>query len=161
MEGYRKQYKIAGNYFLCLGTIQLKKNLLIQIYTFSTFVKDQIVKNNISIANKSNQGEIPVLVDGLQTRIEFFENFGSPYKVGPGGIMKFIGYVKRGYLPALYAGFVMFLFPALHERFGFPILESFCFGCPFTAGDVGAHRIIQDVAYSKIVKGKTKWQVKI
>ncbi|MBS1968258.1 MAG: glycosyltransferase [Chloroflexi bacterium SZAS-1] len=44
--------------------------------------------------------------------------------------VRFLGYVPRADLPALYRGAASLLFPSLFEGFGMPVLEAMASGCP-------------------------------
>jgi glycosyltransferase involved in cell wall biosynthesis len=49
---------------------------------------------------------------------------------GLGDRVRFLGYVPRDHLPALYRGAACLLFPSLFEGFGMPVLEAMSSGCP-------------------------------
>lgn len=145
IEGVKRKYKISGKYFLYLGTVQPRKNLLMLIDIYSTFVKDFSVKNNISNINKAAPGEIPSLVIAGKLGWNYQGIIDAPKKFGIEKYVKFIGYVKKDYLPSIYSGAIAFLFPSLFEGFGLPILEALGCGCPVIASDIGPHREIQKI----------------
>ena len=47
-----------------------------------------------------------------------------------GDRVRFLGYVPRGDLPALYRQAALLLYPSLFEGFGIPVLEAMASGCP-------------------------------
>ena len=49
---------------------------------------------------------------------------------GLGGSVRFLGYVGRAELPALYRQAACVVFPSLFEGFGMPVLEAMASGCP-------------------------------
>lgn len=46
------------------------------------------------------------------------------------GRVRFLGYLPRADIPALYRGAAALLFPSLFEGFGMPVLEAMASGCP-------------------------------
>ena len=52
---------------------------------------------------------------------------------GLGGVVRALGVVPRGDLPALYAGAACLVLPSLFEGFGIPLVEAMLAGCPIAA----------------------------
>jgi hypothetical protein len=55
--------------------------------------------------------------------------------MGLNGRVKFLGYVPRGDLPALFSGATAFVYPSLLEGFGMPIVEAMSCGAPVITSD--------------------------
>ena len=61
-----------------------------------------------------------------------------PVKLGVSQRVKFLGYVPDQELAALYAAAAAFVFPSLHEGFGFPALEAMACGSPVVASNAAS-----------------------
>lgn len=48
------------------------------------------------------------------------------------------GYVAREYLPALYSGAAVFVYPSFYEGFGLPLLEAMACGTPVITSNVSS-----------------------
>lgn len=175
----KNKYKIGGNYFLFVGTIQPRKNLLILINAYSSFVKIWIKKNNISkyakyghwekqklsVEKLSNSDEgskkysekfsVPKLVICGKKGWGYDEIISRPIELGISELVLFLDYVPKTDLPALYSGSVAFLYPSLFEGFGLPVLESLACNCPVIASDIGPNReIFSEIKKQLIVEQK-------
>lgn len=112
-----RKYKIRRPYFLFVGTIQPRKNLVRLIEAFSIFLKkDPRNSTALVLAGKSGW-----LYDAI---------YDAPQRFGIERRVHFIGHVPPLDLPALYSAAECFVFPSLFEGFGLPILEAFACGCP-------------------------------
>jgi len=101
-------------YFLYVGTIEPRKNLLILLSAYTLFVE------------QSNKPHILVLAGGMGWKTkkikEALANHPYRHKI----IM--LGYVSKKVLPSLYTHAEAFIYPSLYEGFGFPVLEALACG---------------------------------
>ncbi len=104
-------------YFLYVGTVQPRKNLVRVIEAFAN-------------ASKRLAGAAPILViagkrgwlsEGIARRAA---------ELGIADRVRFAGYVADDDLPALYREALAFVFPSLYEGFGMPVLEAMACGAP-------------------------------
>ena len=121
-------------YILFVGRLEPKKNILGMVKGYEKFLSfprrrkpsSILINNELDAGSKSGKTdkEAPDLVlAGRKVRIQDVEDY---LKTRPRlrNKIKFIGYVDRQDLPALYAGAAIFLFPTLYEGFGLPIVEA-------------------------------------
>ena len=106
-------------YYLFVGTIQPRKNLLRIITAFSKL------------------GEGNLVIAGLRGWLSD-DIYALPRKLGIEDKVKFLGYVPDEKLPALYCGAQALLFCSLFEGFGLPILEAQSVGCPVITSNVSS-----------------------
>lgn len=102
----REKYGIKGKYFLYLGTLQPRKNIIRLIKAFAklgTGTKLVIV------------GKRGWLYDKI---LNISKNLGIEKKV------IFAGFVPNEDLPALYKASVAYVLPSLYEGFGIPVIEA-------------------------------------
>lgn len=102
----KSQIDIVGNYILCVGTIEPRKNLQTYIYAF------QILKEKYSIDIKL----VIVGRKGWLTQIDIPSSIEND--------VVFTGFVEDSILARLYIDADLFVFPSIYEGFGFPILEA-------------------------------------
>lgn len=159
VQRVKSKYKISGDYFLYVGTVQPRKNLMFLIDIFNTFVKSNSVKLKGSKYNKETQN-INLIIAGKMGWDYHKISQKASEKV------RFLGYVDRQDLPALYCGAKAAVFPSLFEGFGLPILESLSSGCPVIASDIPVHcelfKVIsrRENAFTRGYKaGNGKWQM--
>lgn len=104
------------DYFLYVGTIEPRKNLVRLLKAFEIFC--------------SSHSRAPLLV--LVGRTGWLSgNFyraleSSPWKKN----IRLLGYVPETELPALYSGAIAMVYPSLYEGFGLPPLEAMACGTP-------------------------------
>lgn len=109
------ELKINYPYFLSVGTLEPRKNLEFTIALFLEFKK------------KHPDSPIKLILVGMlgwknkKLRQLIDNNAESVIQ---------IGYIERKYLPYLYNGATLFLFPSIYEGFGIPIRESLACGTP-------------------------------
>jgi glycosyltransferase involved in cell wall biosynthesis len=123
------RYGLPEKYFLYVGTIQPRKNL---VRVIEAFAKANLKNTKLVLA-----GEKGWLSDDI---------YKLPEKLSIKSRVKFLGFVPTEDLPALYGGALAFIFPSLYEGFGLPILEAFACRCPVLTSDLGAMAEVADEA---------------
>jgi glycosyltransferase involved in cell wall biosynthesis len=100
-------------YFLYVGNIEPRKNLARLLEAFATLPN----KNHelVIVGNRWYKG------GAAEARA---------YSLGIGDRVRFLGYVPREDLPALYSGATAFVYPSLLEGFGLPVVEAMACGAP-------------------------------
>lgn len=149
----KKKYGIDGDYFLFVGTLQPRKNLVRLIEGFSQFIK--------SFSLNHSNPSYPFLLIAGQKGWDYQETLAAPQKFGVGDWVKFLDYVDFADLPTLYANSLSLVFPSLYEGFGLPILEAYSAGTlvltsnasslPEVAGEEGIY--VNPLDVSDIARG--------
>ncbi len=117
-------YGLAGEYFLVVGSLELRKNVTAAVEAFNEYRR------------RFGGGAKLVLVGQPGYGFERIARSlaGSPWT---GDIVR-PGYVPFRHLPALYGGAAALLFLSEAEGFGLPALEAMACGCPVIAARAGA-----------------------
>jgi glycosyltransferase involved in cell wall biosynthesis len=121
VNNVKTKYGLNKNYFLYVGTIQPRKNLPRLI---EAFAKARLKNTDLVLAG--SQGW---LVDEINK---------APKKFSISERVRFLGFVDKDEVAALYSGAVGLAFPSLYEGFGLPILEAFACECPVLTSKIGA-----------------------
>lgn len=128
------EYRIVEPYILAVGTFEPRKNLELLIRTF---------------IEMKNAGSLPlhklVLAGGKGWKDQSLSRLVMDSVKHD---VMALGYVPNDYLPALYSGADIFVFPSSYEGFGIPVLEARACGCKIVTSDFpelheagGAHAI--------------------
>lgn len=108
--------KLPQPYILYVGTLEPRKNLPALVESYRRLVEAGAIKEHLVLAGKLGWGYEALLkqiqVPALRGRVHL------------------AGYVDQKDLPAVYAGARLFVYPSLHEGFGFPPLEAMACGVP-------------------------------
>lgn len=108
------------HYFLSLGTLEPRKNLLGLLEAY------RIAKPDV--------GDCKLVIGGAKGW-EYTVLFEKVKEYGLESDVIFPGYLPADDLPKLYAGAQAFVFPSLYEGFGIPPLEAMSCGVPVIASD--------------------------
>lgn len=120
-------YPELDQYLLCVGRVELKKNIPNLLKAFAEF---NLAHPKIKLVLVGGRGNGYASILGLIKKLHL------------GGALKLLNYVPDGHLPVLYRNSLGVVFPSLYEGFGMPILEGFASKIPVLTADVGATREI-------------------
>ncbi|MEI6233584.1 MAG: glycosyltransferase family 1 protein [Planctomycetota bacterium] len=120
----RKKYALDRPYFIFVGSINKRKNILAQARAFLSARRAAKSDALLAIAGRVGFGG-----DEIRALIEKEEG---------GSAIKILGYVPDADIPALYSGARALLFATLYEGFGIPAIEAFACGCPVIGATTGS-----------------------
>ncbi len=135
----RARYGIAGPYFLYVGTVQPRKNLVRLIEAFAAAgAGGWEVGVGAGASSFRLPSPIPQLViagkRGWLT--EAIERRAA--ELGVAERVIFTGYLPDEDVPALLSGALAFVFASLYEGFGMPVLEAMACGVPVLAANTSS-----------------------
>ena len=126
-----EKYSIPSMYFLCLSTIEPRKNIQLLIKAYSR-ICESIDYDLVLVGRKG------WLMDNL------FSNLSEKVKEK----IVFTGFVDDEDLPSIYGNASWFVFPSLYEGFGIPPLEAMATGTPvLSSNSTAMPEILGDVAF--------------
>ena len=137
LQRVRHKYGIDGDYILCVGSIQPRKNVARLIRAYA------LLRGNFS-ADK-----LPKLVLVGKCAWLYDETLRTLEKTGVKDTSVVTGYVPESDLPALYSGALCFVYPSYFEGFGLPPLEAMKCGTPVIVGNrTSLPEVVGDAALS-------------
>jgi alpha-1,3-rhamnosyl/mannosyltransferase len=106
--------QLPEQYFLCVGTIEPRKNLLVAMKAFASLPKQL-------------REQCPLLLAGpwgwkADAERSYFDRTGQDAGI------RHLGYLPDDAMPSLYSGAAAVLYPSLYEGFGLPPLEAVACG---------------------------------
>jgi glycosyltransferase involved in cell wall biosynthesis len=118
----RNKLSISQPYFLFVGRIEKRKNVLNIVKAFETYKASSKKETKLVLAGSDGFGaaEIKKYIN----LSEYSKDIILP------------GYIKKEELSPLYSKSLAVVYPSLYEGFGFPILEAFAFGVPVLTSDI-------------------------
>lgn len=132
------KHGVGGEYLLFVGSVEPRKNLLGLIRAAETWLNGR-ARRQVVVAGP--QGWLNSDVH------RFIEQHGLQAHV------RFLGYVDRDDLRALYTGARAFVYPSFYEGFGFPVLEAMACGCPVITSNTPALEEIATGAAQLVTAG--------
>ncbi len=125
VQEVHEKYGISKKYFLFVGTIEPRKNLVTLLNAFA-ILKDDINGNGISLVIIGQKG---------WKYAEVFESIEN-HKYKDDIILP--GYINREDLPAIYTGATACVQPSFYEGFGMTVVEALSCGTPCIVSDVSS-----------------------
>ena len=119
---------IKASYFLYVGTLEPRKNLLTLLTAYQRFRDRTTAKTKLVFIGKK----------GWQSKGLMQAYQHHPYKTDI--VLK--GYVDRKHLPVWMSNCLAFIYPSLYEGFGLPVLEAMACGAPVIVADNSSLREI-------------------
>lgn len=119
----KQKYGIGNDYFLYVGAVNLRKNILRILKAYKMF-SDKNKKVDFVLVGNLSYGHEEILDEMSKLNLE--------------GRIKLIGYLKNDELISLYSGAKALVFPSLYEGFGLPIIEAMACGTPVLTSDVAS-----------------------
>ncbi|MGN0637341.1 MAG: glycosyltransferase family 4 protein [Huintestinicola sp.] len=116
-----EKYGIGGEYYLYLGTLEPRKNILKLIEAYALAL--------------SEKPDIPLLVIAGGKGWLYDDIFRRTEELGLKDKVIFTGYLSDDDVPVLMNGAAAFCFPSLYEGFGMPPLEAMSCGTPVIVSD--------------------------
>ena len=131
IENIKRKYNIFGEYFLYLGTLEPRKNLVRLIEAYAK-------------ARKENQN-FPCLVLAGGKGWMYTEIFQKVEELNLKNNIVFTGYIEDNDVPTLMSGAIAFCFLSLYEGFGMPVIEAMACGLPIISSDLSFNHDVLDV----------------
>lgn len=120
----RQKYNLKKSYLLYVGSLKPIKNINNLLLAYLNLPLKIVASHQLVLVG-SNFWITPEIEQKINVLIK--ENK-----------IKFLDFVPRADLPALYSGAKIFISPAKYEGFGLPLAEAMACGCPVIAGKAGS-----------------------
>lgn len=125
----KRKYGIGRDYFLFLGTLDARKNIVRIISAYERFrdklfIKEKHLKYQLVLAGAKGKR-----FQEINRKISF-----SKYKKD----IVLPGYIEADDLDALFEGSTLFIFPSLYEGFGLPIIEAMANEVPVITSNISS-----------------------
>ncbi len=138
LEAVQSRYGLSEPYFLYVGTLHPRKNLVRLVDAFAELtVRLQGLPASAGVG-VAGGGATPKLVLAGGKGWLYREIFDRVRRLGLEDCVRFTGYVPDSDLAALLSGALAFAFPSLYEGFGFPVLEAMACGTPVICSNVSS-----------------------
>jgi len=124
IERTLKKYNIDYKYFLFLGTIEPRKNIINVIEAFIKLKQEGNVEQKLVITGR--KGWLYKEILEKMQKAPFFQD------------IVFTDFINDEDLPFLYSGADIFLYPSLYEGFGLPVLEAMACGVPVITSNISS-----------------------
>ncbi|MEK6813475.1 MAG: glycosyltransferase family 1 protein [Nitrospirota bacterium] len=124
VESVLNRYNINGRYLLHVGNLEPKKNL------------PRVIRAFDRVKRMPGGADLSLVIAGKKGWL-YDEIFRTANAVSANAI-RFLGYVPRDEMAAIYAGASCFVFPSIYEGFGLPVLEAMACGTPVVTSNISS-----------------------
>ena len=119
-ELIKRKYNLPDQYFLCLSTIEPRKNIVGIIRAYTEW-------------QEGNRSDVGLVIAGKK-----YPNIFSDFHLKKHPLIHMPGFIDEEDKALLYQHALTFLYPSLYEGFGLPILEAMQCGTPVITSDATA-----------------------
>lgn len=120
VEQVRKIFRLTKPYILFTGTLEPRKNITALLKAYAALPSD--IKSDYSLVLAGGKGWRDKMILDQLDKLTSLD-------------IKPLGFVEDKFLPALYTGAQLFVFPSHYEGFGMPPLEAMACAVPVLAAD--------------------------
>jgi glycosyltransferase involved in cell wall biosynthesis len=130
----KKKYSLIKPFIIAVSTIEPRKNI------------KNLIKSFALIKEKIEHDLVLVGAYGWKSKdlMEMINKMNLKERI------KFLGFIRRKELPALYSAADIFVYPSLYEGFGLPLLEAMACGCPVITSNCASMPEVVGTAAIKI-----------
>ncbi|MGL4656178.1 MAG: glycosyltransferase family 4 protein [Sarcina sp.] len=121
LHDVQKRFNFTGEYIMYIGGFSTRKNVKGLIESFN------------KICNKLSKDIKLLIVGGLRDEGKKLETFSK--NLTNSDKIIFTGFIEEDYLPTIYSGCKLFVYPSFYEGFGLPPLEAMSCGTPALSAD--------------------------
>jgi glycosyltransferase involved in cell wall biosynthesis len=121
----RQRYELPDAFVLTVGSMEPRKNLPRLLEAIQRLRRDRDTAKVVLV----HVGPAGWLADDLPRTVQ---------ALGLADAVRFLGYVPREDLAALYGLARVFAYPSLYEGFGLPIIEAMACGCPVVTSNLSS-----------------------
>lgn len=119
----KKKYHLPDEYYLCLSTLEPRKNMLFLLRAYLELYNEGKIKTKLVLAGRKGWK-----IDELLEKVDAEKD----------NQVVVTGFIEDQDLPAVYRMAKCFLFPSVYEGFGIPPLEAMAQGVPVISSDASS-----------------------
>jgi glycosyltransferase involved in cell wall biosynthesis len=127
----RAHYGLSDSYFLYVGTLHPRKNLVRLVQAFASLIQ------SLTSSSQHPMDSLQLVLAGQKGWL-YEEIFAEVRRLDLTERVVLTGYVPDAHLGGLLSGALAFVFPSLYEGFGLPVLEAMACGTPVVCSDVSS-----------------------
>lgn len=120
-KNLQKKYSLPDKYYLCLSTLEPRKNLSLLIRAFQNVLLKSQGDINLVLAGRKGW-KVDNLLSGLESEVK--------------DRIFITGFIDDADLPAIYFCAEWFVFPSRYEGFGIPVIEAMSQKTPVICSDI-------------------------